>query len=418
MTLLEFRFRVHEYLKGTGPDEIGAIVYLLPSSELDAQGDMEQITQGHDSRWDDRQAVVFLQLPSTAFERWGEVLPTTPDQYLFGLMADLSIGAGFGESYTVASVYQKLWLPAASASERFWIMPRRLFLLDAPPMTITDTVVMLPMVSQGSLKCRIAALEAEAIAGGTPEYRECVESSYLWEKTLLEHVRLRGPMPHIQHEVYMESGLPAGTFVYDTYEHAASEDQVSMGWFEGPYKDLVTYVDIDFYPTRDEVRFTRRVLTTRPVPAGAYTIYVNGTWFDGMVCDRYPEIARKRRALELTVMVPPGVHHEAFFDPVNIGDAVGADSTNGVLNPAVFKLDGVATTISSLKWQDGVVTMALSLASGSLSDYAIDLIDTTGTIILSLSSENANSTSATWSVPGKPWSSGDLLMLRVRDAGS
>ena len=38
MTLLEFRFRVHEYLKGTGPDEIGAIVYLLPSSELDAQG--------------------------------------------------------------------------------------------------------------------------------------------------------------------------------------------------------------------------------------------------------------------------------------------------------------------------------------------------------------------------------------------
>ena len=114
-----------------------------------------------------------------------------------------------------------------------------------------------------------------------------------------------------------------------------------------------------------------------------------------MVCDRYPEIARKRRALELTVMVPPGVHHEAFFDPVNIGDAVGADSTNGVLNPAVFKLDGVATTISSLKWQDGVVTMALSLASGSLSDYAIDLIDTTGTIILSLSSENANSTSAT-----------------------
>ena len=96
-----------------------------------------------------------------------------------------------------------------------------------------------------------------------------------------------------------------------------------------------------------------------------------------------------------------------------IGTAVGADGSNGVLKPASFSLDGTTTTIKSLKWEDGEVTMALSPTT-TLADYAIDFIDATGTTTLSLS-DNASTTALTWTVPDAPWSAGDLLMLRLHN---
>ena len=52
--------------------------------------------------------------------------------------------------------------------------------------------------------------------------------------------------------------------------------------------------------------------------------------------------------------------------------------------------------------------------TASLADYAIDFIDVNGTTTtLSLTSDNASTTALTWTVPDKPWSDGDLLMLRI-----
>ena len=117
------------------------------------------------------------------------------------------------------------------------------------------------------------------------------------------------------------------------------------------------------------------------------------------------------------VTAPERTLHEAFFDPVTIGTAVGADGTNGVLKPAEFWLDGATTTISSLKWEDGEVTMGLSPTSTSLAGYAIDLIDTTGTTTLSLTSDNASTTPLTIGPcrTSPVGSDGDLLMLRIRE---
>ena len=47
--------------------------------------------------------------------------------------------------------------------------------------------------------------------------------------------------------------------------------------------------------------------------------------------------------------------------------------------------------------------------------HAVDFIDVTGTTTLSLTSDNASTTPLTWTVPDKPWSDGDLLMLRIRE---
>ena len=61
--LLEFRFQVHEYLKGSGPNEINGLVYIeyYHGSEAEAREGASQIVAAHDSRWDDREAVVFLR---------------------------------------------------------------------------------------------------------------------------------------------------------------------------------------------------------------------------------------------------------------------------------------------------------------------------------------------------------------------
>ena len=53
--------------------------------------------------------------------------------------------------------------------------------------------------------------------------------------------------------------------------------------------------------------------------------------------------------------------------------------------------------------------------TASLADYAIDFIDINGTTTLSLTSDNASTTALTWTVPDKPWSDGDLLMLRIHN---
>ena len=409
--VLEFRFRVHEYLKGTGPDEIGGLVYLKFNAEPKAQAAAAQMAPGHDTRWAARQAIVFLKLPSSEIEDHGAALPTASDQYVFGRMLYPASGYGWVDNYTISSIHRKLWLPVAQPPGASGMSDsNRLFLLDAPA-NATTTTMMLPTLSQSGLAAKVTAIEAEANAGGTPQHRKCVEESYWFENSIREQIKRIGPLPHWQYTGAIESGLSAGTFVADLHPWLEpSEEQVGMGWFDGPDKDLLTHTNVDFRSAGGDVEFSWRVVTTRPLPAGEYTAYPNQPWF-GTVCDRYPEIARKHRRFDLTVTPPANTLHEAFFDPVDIGNAVGADSYSGVLEPASFDLNGVATTVTSLKHENGAVTLGLSPAA---SLYAVDFIDLTGATTLSLTSENASPTALVWTVPDAPWADGDKFMLRIR----
>ena len=87
-----------------------------------------------------------------------------------------------------------------------------------------------------------------------------------------------------------------------------------------------------------------------------------------------------------------------------------------MLEPSAFSLDGTTTTITSLKWEDGEVTLALTPTT-TLASYELDFIDVTGTTTLSLTSDNASTTANTWTVPDAPWAAGDLLMLRIHEPG-
>ena len=52
--------------------------------------------------------------------------------------------------------------------------------------------------------------------------------------------------------------------------------------------------------------------------------------------------------------------HEAFFDPVNISEAVGADAEIGILRPETFETDyGNEVDIRRIDWQNSQVNMEL-----------------------------------------------------------
>ena len=142
----------------------------------------------------------------------------------------------------------------------------------------------------------------------------------------------------------------------------------------------------------------------------------------------------------VTVTAPPGTLHELYFDPVTVGTTVAADSTNGVLEPPSFTgADGATSTISSLAWEPsatssgsasgsvGVEVVASDL-NAALDEHILDFIALDGTVSLSLDvfdatveSQPASGTSTqthtlTWTVSRQPWTAGDKLMVRIREA--
>ena len=82
--------------------------------------------------------------------------------------------------------------------------------------------------------------------------------------------------------------------------------------------------------------YTDTIMTARPLPAGVYNITNHSRLYEYIACDFHPENNQLR--WEVTAMAPDGVVHEAFFDPVAVGTAVGADAVNGVCSPSLSPL--------------------------------------------------------------------------------
>ena len=431
IALLEFKFSVREYIKGSGANNVSGFVYLEYWTEAAALASAAVIADAHDGRWDDREAVVFL----SSSDHWiRDSYPLAADEYWFGALLHTTSDTGPNDGYTVASIHSKLWLPedafpggqgavGTSGSDA-----ARVFLLDAPAHSAgasgASSSVLDPPPSAtttlSDLKSRVTAIEAEANAGGTDAYYECIRSAYSYEGALRYYMRRYGSAVR-ESRRSIGSGLPDDTFVIALKHGEAPSRAAAEGliWFEGTNRDLVRLENVDFVADAGGpgiFGFTRNIVTTRPLPAGTYTFYPQETWYGGKVC-RHPEIARNRHVVEVSVTAPANVLHEAFFDPVDIGTAIGADSSNGVLKPNAFSLDGTTTTISSLKWEAGTAKMTLSPAA-SLAGYAVDFIALDGSVTTTLAFDDATQTGGTltWSVANRPWNAGDKLMLRIRTA--
>ena len=408
---LEHRFEVLEYLKGNGASEIVGIVYSpddpKETPELATAAGTDLLSR-RDTRWDARDAIVFLE----ADRPWMPGLPKA-DRYVLGSIW-LSLGAG-GDIYSIRSNFDKKWLPAetggavgasaTSGSQRF--------LLDAPPdgdgaSGQTGT----PMITLAEMKERVGGLEREATAGGGSDaYRDCLYEKYRLAREVGSLVAARGTYGSIRFDSAIGSGLPAGVLVH-TYLDAWQEPKPTAAELNRDGEFRLIGRDRAFFALQQP---TGVYETARPLPAGEYKFnpyYIN----DGYIlCEAMPEEHKEFYDVFVTATAPTGTAHEAFFDPVAIGTAVGADGTNGVLKPTAFSVGGVSTGLQTLKWESGTLTLGLSSAA-SLSGHALDFIALDGSVALSLDGGAATVSGGTltWSVADQPWQAGDLLMLRIR----
>ena len=187
---IDFTLSVLEYLKGSGPNEITAVALALghDGRYFDTRAEMENVLpsalSARDTRWDDREAVVFLR--NNYRDGSHAVFPYVRQsgRYYLGFLSYV----GFRDSgYTVSSRWSKTWLPKASAPDSGGgdetpapsDSSRKEFLLDAPPPTSSCTPTG-PTITLADLKSKVTSISNRlAENGGSEEQRECVRKSYM-----------------------------------------------------------------------------------------------------------------------------------------------------------------------------------------------------------------------------------------------
>ena len=405
------KFEVLEYLKGSGANELVAVVHDAAyryETKLGADILGKDLRDNRYARWDDREAIVFLAdshptLPSSQQE----------DRYWFGIID------GERDYYTIRSRYGKYWLPSASSSgvSMAYNSGEQRFFTEAPPESSTASLTAsgqawqvddTSTITLAELKNRISKLEAEINAGdGSEEYRLCIYYKYEWERRLIWRKERGFSTSRYDQSIY--SGLPAGSEVYvdpGAWSHEGQKDKFWNFWLEGRDENLFTY------------NHPGIVYSERPLPSGEYRVYFNIQPYKYIICNAYPEEERTIRELVIQVTAPPGTLHEAFFDPTALtGSGVGFSGASGVLSPAGFSVGSASTTIQGLAWRNGSVTLTLQ-SYVSLDGYSLDFIGLDGRMTLSLDGKEEGSgnaaTTRSWPVAHQPWKAGDKLMLRIR----
>ncbi len=442
---LEFKFKALEYLKGSGGSELVAIAvdwYGLFPTRAEAIAGAEDFLGERDTRWDAREAIVFLHdddphVPSTR----------QADRYLLWFLRN-----PYGqEIYTIASTLNKVWLPAESASTPVPADQARAssgdtpsggaqrFLLEEPPSgggAVLSGMARALSGDQGAsqaatiglaeMKTKIAELDAEVGEGdGSEEYRECVQAKYRWEDKVSR--------------IKEERAAQGEGYDYDRYDHALASGQAAGSWFHtyefwhfwvDDYGETVSskYAGMFQLDGRDEdlfdVEYPGEVSLARPLPAGEYRFYFIRMEKHLVVCDALPEEERTSKEHFVTVTAPTGTLHEAFFDPVDLtGGGVGASGSSGVIDPDEFTVGGDEYEIESIVWDEDDDEVVLTLDDHvSLSGKTLDFIKLDGSIDTSLDVSDAtvDQTAATWtwSLTSAPWEDGDQLMLRIRETST
>ena len=399
------RFTVHEYLKGSGPSQVVVVVRedYAAVVQADALRWAEVQLSRRKTTWDGLEGILFLRTAQPlqtggASRSSGSNAATyefTLSNYVVQTPWDYSI-----------DTLSRAWMPAedggASGASRSTVLT---FIIDGsktPP----------PTVSFADLRSKIAELEATLASGaGIQGFRNCI-----WGKIRRQRHRRARPWTPSQREATLASGSTAGTEVYRKHNPSYyREPQYHRFWLSGPDMDLFRTL-VDDEDSVSSNGYDHTLALARPVPVGEYRVRYNKQHYSRFPCNFVPDDAYD--AWTVTVTAPQGVLHEAFFDPVAIGSAVGADGTNGVLKPAVFTVGSASATITGLKWESGTATMVLS-PSASLAGHAVDFIALDGSVTTTLSFDDATqggSGALTWSVAAQPWNAGDLLMLRIRSA--
>ena len=455
------RFRATEYLKGTGPNEFSVEVldssYAIETSgnlyegyltEAEAAAAATALVAQRNTDWDDRPGVLFLHGPLTSVapsesgtssggetssstktetgSSTGKTPTTSSATTTFGFV--LSNGGVQTNFEYAVDTLSRTWLPARNAptsGTRSTNGGTTKTTQSANTEYITDgTETPAPVISLSALRTHIGEIDAMLAAGvGIEGYRRCVYSNLVterwWRASPERRVR--------EIDVTIDSGLAAESVslekeMGDRFHDALSyQDDYHEVWNSGPDAEYFTTVITD----DDDVAsngYQFDYSVARPLAEGRYNANFHVWMAIDAICGTKPTTEAEDpfgySNWTLTVTAPGGTLHEAFFDPVTVGTAVKADSTNGVLKPTSFTVGGTATEITSLEGASNNVVLTLN-PHVSLSGHVLDFIELDGSVSLSLFTDIAtvDSTAGTysWPVLTEPWEDGDKLMLRIRE---
>ena len=294
------------------------------------------------------------------------------------------------------------------------------------PAFITDSAAAAgsssPTISLPDLRSKIAWVEGGENIEDIEAYERCISYSIEYRRNIRDwETYYGGPWTPYQSENPMGSGVGEGRVIYDSYFRDGRDLTYIRFWLSGQDANLfrTQIVDDDMISSNG---YNHTITTARPLPRRLYRFFKHTHPPQFTPCDYTPD----KPSIEylVTAVAPDSAVHEAFFDPVAIGEAVGADAANGVLKPASFSLieEGSTVTLSKIAWESGRATVELD-PSLSLAGHHADFIALDGSVSLRLDFDDAADTvdgtkrTLAWNVCAQPWESGDLLMLRISSSG-
>ena len=416
------QFRATQYLKGTGPTQFTVEVLDCgphtppagyPNREYALDLARSSLT-ARNAEWDSRPGVLFLNGPLAAVggvsTESSSRSPQSEPAGVFHLTNnDLLNQSAF--QYTVDTLSRD-WLPASEATSSDSRSTDSDYIIDGsktPP----------PTIALSALRNRISEIDTLLNNGDDSEaFRTCIDRS------LRSPYHTRNWEPLVFKTGQLASGSPAGT-------QFGIRELGSVLPPGGRYEDFEIYLTGDHSDqfnstiTDDDSEprngFTYHFKAIRPLVTGQYQLHEHYQLWSEKPCNhRSAHDDPGYSVWDVTVTAPAGTLHEAFFDPVTVDTAVKADSSNGVLKPTSFTVDGISTEITSLEWNNNQVVLTLD-PHVSLSGYVLDFIALDGSVSLSLFTDSAtvDGTAGTysWSMSSQPWENGDQLMLRIREDG-
>ena len=374
------RFKVIEYLKGSGP----AVITVNANTAL------------MDVDHSKREAVLFLSggVSGASAESTGE--------FVF-------VDAHYsGSGYSIDSL-DPAWLPTeAETVDEASNASSVVFITDSGAAMGRSKET----ISLADLKDKIAWVDGgKDIAG----YDCCIRTVLNRLRFYRDYEVYHGkPWTVKEHEMALVSGAGAGALVdeNDPYDLGG----YSRTWITGQNAVFFNATIFDENEIADD-GYKERITTSRPLPKGIYRFREHVIPYLFEACKFAPEDGTGKLDWVVTVTAPAGTLHEAFFDPVESGE--------DEVSPAAFSVGGTDTEITGLDWADGKVALSLDPVV-SLDGYTLDFIELDGTASLNLRASDAversrsgdGSGALKWSVTDEPWEDGDKLMLRIREDGA
>lgn len=434
--MIRFTFDAHEYLKGGGGDIITADIRVSCSgcSYLDSEQEAidvanDWISSELDRWWENRESILFLDENELGNSEASGASGSTMYKFIPWIEYRLPINNyattdkypySAADGFSVISERHRVWLPSAATSSgvsgasdsRFMLgeIPNDPHLQSAAGFSSFDADITL-----SALKSRIKAVADLVAQGeGVMEYEECLRVKFMLERIPWEPYAI---------EVSVQSGRRAGAVVVS--DASGGREYYGIYFFSGVDKRFFEIVIEDDDSDPYEL-YHRTVKTLRPLVAGDYSVVYHQMPGVLMSCIGSPvESYTDNPTANWTIHVtsPAGTLHEAFFDPVSIGSAVGADSANGALTPVAFSTaSGIDAQIRRIDWSSNVVKIEIANPPASLANHHIDFITLDGAIALRLDFDDATTADAesirtfNWSVCPQPWHAGDKLMLRISES--